>query len=39
MFSVIKYLLKRPFCSHVFHYSRSKPGQLVCNKCRLYRRA
>jgi hypothetical protein len=35
----IKNLLKRPFCEHVFHHSRSKPGFLVCVRCRLYRRA
>lgn len=39
MISFIKHLLKRPFCSHVFRFSRSRPGHLVCNKCRLYRRA
>ncbi len=38
MFSQIINLLKRPFCGHVFHRSRSKPGWVVCAKCRLYRR-
>jgi|FLYM01.1.fsa_nt_gi hypothetical protein len=39
MINTVKNLLKRPFCAHVFRYSRSKPGHLVCGRCRLYRRA
>ena len=31
-------LIRRPFCVHVFHRSRSRPGWIVCQKCRLYRR-
>jgi len=38
MFKPITQLLKRPFCGHLFHHSRSRPGWIVCKHCRLYRR-
>jgi len=38
MFKIFKLLLRRPFCEHVFHHSRSRPGFVVCAKCRHYQR-
>jgi hypothetical protein len=34
MFKTIKEWLGRFRCSHEYRYSRSKPGTLVCKRCR-----
>jgi hypothetical protein len=32
--NMLKILLQRLRCQHEYKYSRTKPGTLVCKKCR-----
>ncbi len=34
MIQALKLLLKQLRCDHEYRYSRSKPGSLVCKRCR-----
>ena len=37
MIRLIQLWLQRRRCDHAFKYSRSRPGTLVCKKCRARR--
>ena len=34
MIKLIRAFIAQLQCSHVYRYSRSKPGTLVCKRCR-----
>jgi hypothetical protein len=37
MFQFIRLWLQQTRCDHAFKYSRSRPGTLICKKCRARR--
>ena len=37
MYQTIRQWLQRVRCDHAYQYSRSRPGTLVCRKCKARR--